>query len=87
MGVTQDRDKPYVSSLTLSHPHLIRDINNAIAPFLVPLNVKWGSLQINVNTICQTHVDKNNIGPSFLALLGKLSGGKFISSDPRYSLS
>ena len=86
LGVTFDRRGAYISPLTKSHEKLIRDINFSISTFLGHLGFRWGSLQINVNTVSKRHMDSNNLGPSCLLLLGKFDKGAFRCVDGSYDV-
>lgn len=36
----------------------------------------WTTIQVNKNVYCPPHVDKNNVGPSFIIGLGDYTGGE-----------
>jgi hypothetical protein len=52
-------------------------INAAIKEALGDTHFEWGSLQINLDSVSDVHVDKNNVGPSMIFLLGEFTGGAF----------
>jgi hypothetical protein len=52
-------------------------INAAITEAIGDTPFEWGSLQINIDSVSKVHVDKNNVGPSMIFLLGEFTGGAF----------
>jgi hypothetical protein len=36
---------------------------------------KYTTIQVNKNVFCEPHVDKNNVGPSYVIALGDFTGG------------
>jgi hypothetical protein len=66
---------------------LIRLINSVIRSTLGGKPFRWGSLQINVNTVSKEHVDKGNLGLSILFTLGSYAGGTFQMTDGSATLT
>ena len=48
---------------------------------LLPTTFTWGSIQVNECTISAKHVDRNNVGPSVMILLGEFSRGDFVTEE------
>ena len=46
---------------------------------------RWTSLQVNIDSVSADHQDVNNVGPSFIAVMGDCAGGDFHSEQPRAS--
>ena len=48
-----------------------------------PENATWNAICVNKNIKCEPHVDRNNIGTSWILFLGNLLGGALCFSDGR----
>ena len=74
LGVINTRRGFGPSSQTILRPNLAKLLTHwarAANP-----GFQFTSIQINKNTLCRVHVDKNNLGPSLLIGLGDYSGGE-----------
>ena len=56
-------------------------LNDVLRDSLGRIGFEWTSLQINVDTVSDSHVDKNNTGLSAVLLLGRFTGGEFKMTD------
>jgi len=50
---------------------------------IAPENATWNSICVNKNIKCEPHVDKNNIGNSWILFLGDFTGGALCFADSR----
>lgn len=70
---------PTLSRFTRAHPSLARDIARWVrqtAPDAV-----FSSVQVNYNYASKKHVDRNNVGPSWICALGDFRGGALWTRD------
>ena len=65
----------------------MRLINDSIRIGLAGRVFRWGSLQINYNTISEPHVDKKKLGTSLLSLYGNFDEGSFHLQDHSLQLT
>ena len=77
VGATYEINGPRLGHWTRRSQKLIMKINAAIKEALGDTHFEWGSLQINLDSVSDVHVDKNNVGPSMIFLLGEFTGGAF----------
>lgn len=47
---------------------------------------KYTTIQVNKNVVSPPHVDKNNVGPSYIIGLGDYSGGKLVITGKSYNI-
>ena len=87
LGATANFAGPYLHPLTRRRANLVRLINDSICTALAGRVFYWGSLQINYNTVSEPHVDKNNLGTSFLSLCGNFEQGSFHMQDHSLQLT
>jgi hypothetical protein len=87
LGATFDVTGPRLGRYTAEREGVIRLINSVIRSTLGGKPFRWGSLQINVNTVSKEHVDKGSLGLSILFTLGSYVGGAFQMSDGSATLT
>ena len=49
-------------------------------------NFKYTTIQVNKNVVSAPHVDKNNVGPSYIIALGDFIGGELIIEGKEYNI-
>jgi hypothetical protein len=49
-------------------------------------NFKWTTIQVNKNILSPPHVDKNNVGPSYIIGLGDYTGGELVITGNKYDI-
>ena len=76
VGATYDGESAKLGKHTMRQCRLIRAVNHELRVLLGP-KFRWGSLQINYNTIPKPHIDKNNTGLSALIWYVSFTGGAF----------
>lgn len=47
---------------------------------------EYTTIQVNKNVMCNPHVDKNNVGPSYIIALGDFTGGDLVIEGKEYSI-
>ena len=47
---------------------------------------KYTTIQVNKNVECIPHIDKNNVGPSYIMALGEYSGGELCIEGKEYNI-
>ena len=47
---------------------------------------EYTTIQVNKNVTCNPHVDKNNVGPSYVIALGDFTGGDLVIEGKEYSI-
>lgn len=47
---------------------------------------KFTTIQVNKNVFCEPHVDKNNVGPSYVIALGDFTGGNIVVEGKESSI-
>lgn len=57
-------------------PELYAELKNLIAEH--DPDFAYTTIQVNKNVQCLPHIDKNNVGPSYIIALGDFSGGKLV---------
>ena len=90
IGLMSSRDdEPKVHFWNVDTERFARVFNKVIRRLLCLLAIEfvWTSLQINLNTVADWHVDFKNAGPSFIFALGAHLGGEFeVEGQPPMSL-
>jgi hypothetical protein len=46
----------------------------------------YTTIQVNKNVCCDPHVDKNNVGPSYIIALGDYTGGKLVVEGKQFDI-
>jgi len=46
----------------------------------------YTTIQVNRNVQCSPHIDKNNVGPSYIIALGKYTGGELLIEGSEYNI-
>ena len=87
VGSTYDTSGPRIGGHTAKMSRLIMAINDALEKTLEGIPFRWGSLQLNQNTVSRLHTDKNNIGHSVIFLMGHFAGGTFHVDNETLSLT
>ena len=59
----------------------VKAFNAAVSRALGGRKFWWGGLQLNRNTVAQSHRDVGNLGLSFVVLFGRFQGGNFKMTD------
>jgi hypothetical protein len=49
-------------------------------------NFEYTTIQVNKNVFCNPHVDKNNVGPSYIIALGDFTGGELIIEGEEFNI-
>lgn len=49
-------------------------------------NFEYTSIQVNKNVFCNPHVDKNNVGPSYIIALGDFTGGELVVEGTEFNI-
>jgi hypothetical protein len=49
-------------------------------------NFKYTTIQVNKNVFCKPHVDKNNVGPSYVIALGDFTGGELVVEGNQFNI-
>jgi len=73
-----------LSNQTQARPNLVISLNRFMAWHLEQTGDKdfeWTTIQLNLNTQCDVHVDANNMGPSKIIGLGDYRGGDLWVKD------
>jgi hypothetical protein len=65
-------------------PELYESITDLIR-FYKP-NFKYTTIQVNKNIRSKPHVDKNNVGPSYIIALGDFTGGKLVIEGKEFNI-
>jgi hypothetical protein len=86
VGATYEPSGPRMGYWTRRNYKLVIKINKAIKDAVGEIPFEWGSLQINVDSVSDVHVDRNNVGPSVIFLLGDFTGGVFRVADSSIKL-
>lgn len=47
---------------------------------------KYTTIQVNKNVYCKPHVDKNNVGPSYVIALGDFTGGELVVEGKQFNI-
>lgn len=47
---------------------------------------KYTTIQVNKNVLCPPHVDKNNVGPSYIIALGDYTGGDLVIKGKPFNI-
>lgn len=58
------------------YPELLETLHNFISSYKP--NFEYTTIQLNKNVKSLPHIDKNNIGPSYIIALGDYSGGELV---------
>jgi hypothetical protein len=59
----------------------IRDMMNEYHP-----DFKYTTIQVNKNVVSKPHVDKNNVGESYIIALGDYTGGELVIEGREYNI-
>ena len=54
--------------------------------FLYKPNFEYTTIQVNKNILSKPHVDKNNIGSSYIIALGEFIGGELVIEGKKYKI-
>jgi len=46
----------------------------------------WTTIQVNKNMKCLPHIDRNNVGPSFIIALGDFTGGELVVEGEKFDV-
>jgi hypothetical protein len=49
-------------------------------------NFEWTTIQVNKNVVCAPHIDRNNIGPSYIISLGDYTGGELVVEGKKFNI-
>jgi len=49
-------------------------------------NFEYTTIQINKNVLCKPHIDKNNVGPSYILALGDYEGGELNVEGSQFNI-
>ena len=66
------------------YPELYEELCNLIN--ISKPDFKYTTIQVNKNVVSNPHVDKNNVGPSYIIALGDFSGGKLVIEGDEYNI-
>lgn len=72
------------SQYNKKHPDLYRAIKNLIST--CKPEFKYTTIQVNKNVLSLPHVDKNNVGPSYIIGLGNYTGGELVIEGKRHNI-
>jgi hypothetical protein len=65
-------------------PELLKALKNLIAHHHP--NFKYTTIQLNKNVLSPPHIDKNNVGPSYIIGLGEYTGGELSIEGRKFSI-
>lgn len=69
---------------TKKHPILFDKLNNLIKD--IDSQFEYTTIQINKNILCPAHIDKNNIGLSYIIGLGNYEHGELVIENIPYDI-
>ena len=65
-------------------PLLFKTLKNLMKEY--DPDFKFSTIQVNKNILSPPHVDKNNVGPSYVIALGDFDGGKLVIEGKEYNI-
>lgn len=65
-------------------PVLFKSIKKMMKAYDPDFN--FTTIQVNKNVLSPPHVDKNNVGPSYIIALGEYNGGKLVIEGKEYNI-
>ena len=86
LGNTMNQSGAYIGQKTRESRELMITLNEMISKALNGRPFYWGSLQVNEDSVSETHTDRNNLGMSALMVFGDYVGGTFTMADGSCSL-
>ena len=76
------------SRLAKSEKHYKAQETEALKKFIAEKkpDFQYTTIQVNKNVFCNPHVDKNNVGPSYIIALGDFTGGELVVEGTEFNI-